>query len=227
MLLNYLYNNFLEEAAFAQACGVSSTVIASLQEAGVIPKASYVYESRAHATSFVSDFQDEHTYRFYLNGHVAWFEAVRRLGLDSEERARAYFIQRYTGARYVFLSSELGQELAAQAPQIPETFDDDLIGTTWGHFLNGVYGVCTRDGQPETIFLKQAGVRFIEYLTKDGPAALSASQLELLKRIIVFLDDVESNFAPHEVKKSSRQRCIIDVKAAFFDVSARDGQLLA
>lgn len=215
MLLNYLYSNFLEENSFAHACGISRKTLASLIDARIIPAPSYIYEGNNQATSFVSNFIDSDTYRFHLKGNLAWVNTTLRLGLDTEDRARDHFFHRYDQAKQTFLSSQLGQQLVAFAPEIPARFDASHAASTWGYFLEGVYGVCTRDGQPETVFLKQAGVMFIEQMSADGPGSLSPSQIELLECTVSLLDSIESDFAPHEVAHTSRQRCITDIRANF------------
>ena len=220
MLLNYLYTNFLEEKQFANAVGTTGDELASLIQSRVFPLPSYVYDSKARSTSFVSDHLDDQVYRFHLRGHIAWYRDVTQLGLNSEASARAHFFNRYDEARRSFLTSALGEELQAEAPEVAGRFDADHANSTWDHFLNGVYGVCTRDGRPESVFLKQAGVFFIEHLIAECPDMPSACQIDLLGRAVEFLDEVESEFAPHEVPKASRQRCIVDVRARFFDKKA-------
>lgn len=220
MLLNYLYTNFFEERQFADAVGTTTEELYVLIEARVFPSASYVYDCTARSTSFVADFSDEQTYRFHLRGHTDWYREVAQLGLNSEARSRAHFFNRYDQAKQMFLSSPLGTELQAAAPDVADQFDVDHVNSTWGNFLNGVYGVCTRDGRPETIFLKQAGVMFIEQMISDGSDKLPHTQNAMLRRAVEFLDSVESEFAPHEVSKTSRQRCIVDVQAQLFDKGA-------
>ena len=215
MLLNYLFANFQEERDFASAANLSAEALGDLIEARLMPSASYVVDGEARSLSFVSRYRDDAVYRFHLKGHLEWIEALSRLSLGSEARARDYFEHRYHLAKATFLSGDLGRDLAALLPEVPEGFDSRRAEATWDRFLKGVYGVCTRDGRPETIFLKQAGVDFIERLTASGPADLTGEELRLLARAVDFLDRVESDFAPHEVAQASRQRCIIDVRARF------------
>lgn len=220
MLLNYLYTNFLEELQFADTVGTTIDELLALIEARVFPAPSYVFESKGLSTSFVAEAFDEQVYRFHLRGLTQWHRDVVLFGLNSEGRARDHFFSRYEQAKQMFLSSPLGAELLAQAPDIASQFDDDHTNSTWDHFLAGVYGVCTRDGRPESVFLKQAGVMFIEQMITAGPGGLSDSQTELLHRAVNFLDEVESDFAPHETSKASRQRCIVDVRARFLNKKA-------
>jgi len=55
---------------------------------------------------------------------------------------------------------------------------------------------------------------------RETACGLSPAQSDLLHRSVDFLDDVESDFAPCDASKTSRQRCIVDVKARFFGSKA-------
>lgn len=83
-----------------------------------------------------------------------------------------------------------------------------------------MYGLCKRDGRPESVFLKQASVIFIEQMIAEGPDELSRLQTDLLSRTVDFLDGVVSDFAPDEAPKASCQHCIVDAKGRFFDMTA-------
>ncbi len=221
MLLNYLYTNFAEEGQFAASVGTSQVHLNELIAAKVFPTASYVYQAKAQTKSIVSNYTDDAIYRFHLRGHAQWFLQIQRLGLNTQDRARQFFFDRYEQAKKAFLTSDLGQDLTEIAPHVTDQFNSDLGNRTWTHFLNGVYGVCTRDGQPETIFMKQAGVFFIEAMTDAGPGHLQPTDLALLRRAVDFLDSVESDFAPHEAPLTSRQRCINDVRTRFLHEAAQ------
>jgi hypothetical protein len=215
MLLTYLCANFLEEGAFVAANETTLEALARLTHARVFPAPSYVYESNGTSASFVSRFEDTASYRFHLKGHSAWLETVTEQELTTERQAQQHFLSRYDAAKQVFFESDPGRHLHKFGPAIKGQFDNDHARATWDHFTNGVYGVCTRDGQPESIFQKQALVMFIEHMIANGPTALSKDDLQLLCLAVRSLDAVESDFAPNEVAKTSRQRCIIDVRANF------------
>ncbi|WP_299028103.1 DUF6058 family natural product biosynthesis protein [uncultured Sulfitobacter sp.] len=216
MLLSYLYDNFIEEAEFARDCGLSPEALDAMGKARVMPSASYVYKTAGQSASFVSEYTEEATYRFHLKGHKQWMTALARFGICSEDRARRYFFHRYDGAKEMFLTGQPGAALVDAAPDVAQQFDAAYAEQTWENFLAGVYGVCTTDGQPETVFLKQAGVLFIEALSAQGPAHLTGDRLALLGTCVDFLDQVEAAFAPHEVAQTSRQRCITDIRAQYF-----------
>lgn len=217
MLMNYLYDHFLEQSQFAAAVKTTPEALTALIDAQVFPKHSYAIDSRGRSRSFVTDYTEVMTYHFHLRGHRDWYRDVVRLCLKTEAQAREYFFRRYQQAKRDFLSGSLGMELRMAAPDVLDRFDTEHDQATWQHFLNGVYGICTRDGHPETIFLKQIGVMFVEHITMTArPEDMTCDQLELLRRTVDFLDKVESSFAPHEVSLSSRQRCIADVRAKYF-----------
>ena len=221
MLLTYLFKHYLEEADFLKAAGLSAEELAERLRARSFPAASYRIESETRAESYLGPQAERGAYRFHLKGHLDWLAALRRLELDSEARARSYFEQAYGTARWHFFSGPLGRDMLELVPGLAAPFDAAKAEETWREFLAGVYGLCTRDGQPGSIFLKQAGVLFIERLTAAAePAELSAAQRAVLARAVALLDGVLSDFAPQEVARSSRQRCILDVTARYLRPAA-------
>ncbi|MCV0426646.1 MAG: hypothetical protein K5905_14350 [Roseibium sp.] len=220
MLLNYLYTNFLEEQEFAARCALSMAELGSLYACRVIPEPSYRYSANGCVKSFFEPHEDQTTYRFQLKGHVHWYNDITRLGITDEAAAKSYFATRYKTAKDTFLSGPLGSALCQSATTVDSMFNADHEIATWEHFLEGTFGVCTRDGLPETIFLKQAGVRFVEALISYPDFGNRPEDLHLLRQIVDLLDEVESDFAPHEVAQSSRQRCIIDIRDRFLRPNA-------
>ena len=93
-----------------------------------------------------------------------------------------------------------------------DKFDEDHTNATQEHFLHRVCGVFTRDGRPESIFLKHVGVKFIEKMSGDEANTLYHLQTSLLHRAVDFIDAVA---VPQNALKTSRQGCIVDVKARF------------
>lgn len=220
MLLDYLFKYFYEEKQMPSAAGLDPARFREMLDRRLVPGASYEVSGGVRIVSFVADHQEDVTCRFHLKAHAAWLKAIDRLTLDHEAQARDYFFDRYRASRKAFLASPLGTDLVAAAPSVPDQFNQDHADRTWSRFLEGVYGVCTRDGQPETVFLKQAGMLFIDELTRHGSGTLSPGRRDLLARTVALLDGVESDFAPHEVSISSRQRCILDIRARFLSGQA-------
>lgn len=215
MLLNYLYAHFHEERDFIHASGLTAETFAGMLDARLCPTASYVIEGDIRSASFMGDHLVQENCRFHLKGHMRWIGTLKTLSIETEEAARTAFEGRYATARAVFLISTLGQELIERAPDVMAGFDQARAKATWGHFLNGVYGVCTSDGLPETIFVKQACVDFIDTLT--APDRVGEVPTDLLRATVDLLDRVEAEFAPHEVGDTSRQRCITDVRRRYLE----------
>jgi len=225
MLLNYLYENFYEESALMEKAKISSGQLQALTKSKIIPKPSYILDTQSDAVSFVAEHREVSTYRFHLKGHVDWIKQINRLGISTEQRAKSYFRSDYKNAAEMFFSGEFGKRLIAISPDLPAAFDETYFEKTWQYFQDGVYGVCTRDGMPASIFLKQALVWFIEGFVERFPDRdLSDEKLEALEKAVYLLDLVESEFAPHEVKNTSRQRCIIDVKTKYLRIQPQQNQ---
>ncbi len=213
MLLTYLFENFYEETTFLKEAQISVADLSGLIQKRVMPKPSYIVKNTADVLSFVSSSCEVQPYRFHLKNHVAWLETLHVLNLDSEARARATFQVQYETAAKSFFISALGESILAIMPRFPEGFDAVHFDATWQYFLDGVYGVCTRNGMPGDIFLKQACVRFIDHFTEAFPDAdISPEHQKTVLAAVDILDKVESDFAPHEVSETSRQRCIINMR---------------
>lgn len=212
MLLNYLYTNFIEDTDLAPHLGISLADLRDLITARIFPQPSYIYTSTSQVRSFMGEAQDKQVYRFHLRGMEDWFKTVQSLGLSDETQARGHFCARYDAARSAFLQSDLGAKLNTLHPAIAVACDENAAHTSWSHFLVGTYGVCTRDARPETIFLKEIYVKYVQAFMAHGPDTLSSEHQALLRETVDRLDLVTSDFAPHEVAHSSRQRCIIDIR---------------
>lgn len=215
MLLNYIYQHYYERAEFCAAAQMDTAELARLEQANLIPKASYILDIELCAKSFVAEHQEKQSYEFYLKGQLEWLVQIANKNISTENAARHYFEAQYNAAIEVFLASELGQEIATLYPQTAWKLSD--YSEIWQHFLDGTYGLCTRTGLPREIFLKHIYIRFIEFITAaNQPAELTPKLKSLLSAVVDDLDkNIESNFAAHEVAKSSRQRCIINVRKEY------------
>ncbi len=217
MLLNYLYKNFYEQSIFETVADIDHKAFNQLKEYKIIPGPSYVLDTSIATSSFFGNFKNKETYSFYIKGLVEWLKAVRCFDLKSELRAKSYFSHVYGNALKIFFSGEIGQWIELELPNFQSEFNEKKLEATWQYFLDGTYGVCTRTSSPEDISLKQCLSMFIErFCEKNQPGDLLVKQRSMLAKTIDLLDTVESDFAPHEIKLSSRQRCIIDTRKKYF-----------
>lgn len=215
MLLNYLYEHYYERSVFCAAANIDSKSLDELETANLVPKASYILEVELLAKSFVAEHQEVQKYQFYLKSQLEWLAQIAGKSISTQNAAQHYFETQYGLAIERFLTTQLGQKIVAIYPQSAWGLSD--YSETWQHFLNGTYGLCTRTGLPNEIFLKHIYIRFIEFVTQaNRPNKIKPNLLNLLGEAVVVLDKVESDFAPYEVEKSSRQKCIINVKKDYF-----------
>ncbi|NRA89390.1 MAG: hypothetical protein HRU28_18830 [Rhizobiales bacterium] len=209
MLLNYLYENYFEKSEFCNAANINLSQLGALESANLTPKASYILEVGLHVKSFIAAHEEQQIYQFYLKGQLVWLKQIEQKNISTENGARHYFETQYNLAIDKFLESDLGQNIVQIYPQTE--WDLTEYNAIWREFLAGTYGLCTRTGSPDQIFLKHVYIRFIEFITKrHQPDKIKQNLRDLLKTAVEELDKVESDFAAHEVALSSRQRCIIN-----------------
>lgn len=212
MLLNYLYTYYYEHREFCEKANIDAAKLAKLEAANLVPKPSYIVKNKLAVKSFVAEHVEQQEYCFYLKGQVAWLAQIADLKITTENAARHYFETQYNAAIDRFILSNLGEKIVKIYPQSEWKLSD--YAETWRHFTDGTYGLCTRTGLPNEIFLKHIYIRFIEFVTAaNRPSEIDAELKSLLLAVVDDLDvNVESDFALHEVAQSSRQRCIIDIR---------------
>lgn len=212
MLLSYLFKKFFEETEFLKLANISAKELIKITKNNVVPKPSYILENTTTAVSYFGQHQEQQIYRFHLKAHLKWLQTIQAFEVTKENRAKKLFADQYNAKMELFFSSPLGKAISVEMPDLVNSFSQ----TTWQHFLDGTYGVCTKTGSPGDIFLKETCVQFITFFINHFPEGNpTIAQYELLMKTVDFLDTVESEFAPHEVQNSSRQRCIIDVRERF------------
>lgn len=187
------------------------TALDALEKAQQIPKAAYRLNVELQANSFVATHQEQMSYYFYRKSQIDWLEQIKTHHISTEADAKDLFDKQYNLAIKSFNASILGQKIIKIYPHSQWQLSD--YSTTWQHFLNGTYGLCTRTGLPNEIFLKHIYIRFIEFITQaNRPSEIKPNMRHILAQAVNALDVVEADFAPHEVAQSSRQRCIINVR---------------
>ncbi|WP_120497411.1 DUF6058 family natural product biosynthesis protein [Kiloniella sp. EL199] len=216
MLLNYLYENFYEEASLLKQSLISQGQLRLFTSQRIAPRPSYVIAANFDAVSFVSQAALSETCRFYSKTYPKWLNILKTENLDTEDKAKEYFKKAYQDAEQSFFENELGKDLLEEHPTLPDYLTPEHFNETWDHFLKGVFGVCTRENLPQGIFEKQLLVRFIDYMKQHhSPENISPLSISRLQTAVGFLDKSEADFAPHEVPTTSRQRCINDVREQY------------
>jgi hypothetical protein len=192
-LTTYLNRHFLE------ASSIDGVLLAGLQQRGMAPAPAYRLRIAIECDSFFGAHSESCDAHYYASGTPAWLADVA--GLPDGAAAYALFAQRYRDR-----VAALGAAARSEEYLIEE----------WRHFLEGTYGLCSRDGLPETIADKEVAAANIKgLLDKGGEQVLTADELLYLRHWVNVLDRASAPFAPHEVARSSRRRLIDEVRAAY------------
>jgi len=206
-LIDYLNTRFLTRGQLLARCGIDEGRLGELQERGMMPRPSYRLHVELSCDSFFGPHAEQHAIDWYPQGAPAW--AGLLAALDDPRQAYQIFASRYR-RRLAHLGDE-GLPAAADGLS-----GDAHIASEWRHFLDGTYGLCTRAGLPEEIAAKEAAIVLIRELTELGARqGLNEEQRRRLAAAVDLLDRVSAPFAPHEVARSSRRRCVDEVRAAW------------
>ena len=205
-LINYLNEYFLTKDELLIASGVSEKELCDYQEKGVMPKCSYKLTLNVSSDSFFGLHNETFDIEYYAKGYASWLGIIQ--SLETKEKIYAVFSNRYTNA--IELLKKQGHH--SSDTKINSGIDHH-IEEEWGHFLNGIYGLCTKSGLPEDIAAKELSI--IEINELSGYDELNVAELENLARAVNLLDSVSSLFPPHERLKSSRYRLVNEIRRRY------------
>ncbi len=214
---SYLQEHFCSLEHLSEVCDISEKQILAYVEAGALPQHSYAWTDKAVVDSSLG--QEEylmHTVYYYhpqhlalLNDFVTWERFMSRQEIAASMHDD--FRDRYTAQ----LQRLNAFEDVLQDVQEPEKFEP-LIDKEWQNYLKGIYGLCTKEPSPENIAIKEITLKRIKVLTQDGQKEnLNAKEMLNLKQYLDDLDKVLSLFAPHELKRSSRQLWLNDLRLKY------------
>lgn len=203
-LIDYLNTHFLSREQLLARCGIDGDRLGELQERGMMPRPSYRLRVELSCDSFFGPHAEQHAIDYYPQAAPAWAGLLATL--DGPRQAYEVF-----ASRYLRRLARLGDD---GLPAAGDALGGDAhIASEWRHFLDGTYGLCTRTGLPEEIAAKEAAIVLIRALTEAGARqGLDAEQRRRLAAAVDLLDRVSAPFAPHEVARSSRRRCVDEVR---------------
>jgi uncharacterized small protein (DUF1192 family) len=205
-LINYLKDNFLTLQALLDWVKIDESELRQYQDANIMPKASYRLTVDLNCDSFFGPHKESQILEYYAKGYASWLGMIK--SLKDERLIYGEFARRYRDAIALLQSqghSSANPKMSSALPQ--------HIEAEWGHFIQGIYGLCTRSGLPEDIAAKELAIVQITELTEKG--ALNTDELERLTRAVNLLDTASAHFAPHERVKSSRHRLVDDIRRAY------------
>ena len=199
-------STFFSKQELLDVSKVSAQDLTRHQENGVMPKFSYKLNLKLQSDSFFGLHNDEQEIEYFAKGYSSWLAIVQ--SLSSTEAIYSVFANRYK----VTIENLKEKGHSSNDPRVNSGIDKH-IEEEWTHFLNGIYGLCTKSGLPEDIAAKEFSILEINELTKS--TELTNEQIKSLTRAVNLLDLSSSLFAPHERLESSRQRLINEVRRKY------------
>jgi len=202
-LIKYLNDHFFTKQELLDISKITEQDFSKYQENGIMPKCSYKLSLNLTCDSFFGLHNDEQEIEYYAKGYSSWLAIIQ--SLNSTESVYSIFAERYKNA--IKNLKEKGH--SSSNPKITSELNGH-IKEEWHHFLNGVYGLCTKSGLPEDIAAKEFSILEINELSELNE--LTLEQINKLILAVNLLDSASSLFAPHERLKSSRHRLVNEVR---------------
>ncbi|MCF6264063.1 MAG: DUF6058 family natural product biosynthesis protein [Xanthomonadales bacterium] len=205
-LIKYLNDHFFTKQELLDISKVTEQDFTEYQNNGVMPKCSYKLSFNLTSDSFFGLHNDEQEIEYYAKGYSSWLAIIQ--SLNSTESIYSIFAERYKNA----IKSLKEKGHSSSNPKITSELNDH-IKEEWHHFLNGIYGLCTKSGLPEDIAAKEFSILEIKELSELNE--LTLEQINKLTLAVNLLDSASSLFAPHERLKSSRHRLVNEVRRKY------------
>jgi hypothetical protein len=211
-LINYLSRYFLTKQELLAATKITEQELNHYQALEVMPKCSYKIQLNVESTSFFGLHSEQQEIEYYAKGYISWIAIIQ--SLNDTKSIYSLFVTRYKTA----IEQLRMQGHYSQSDKINASLDLH-IKDEWQHFLDGIYGLCTKSGLPEDIAAKEFSILEINELTANQElaesVALTEQQLKQLTRAVNLLDSASALFAPHERLKSSRYRLVDEVRRKY------------
>lgn len=205
-LIKFLNDNFFTKQELLDVSKATEQELANYQVQGVMPKCSYRLSLTVSCDSFFGLHTDNQEIEYYATGYSSWLGIVK--SLQTTDKIYSVFRERYIQT----IESLKSQGHASSDLKINSDIESH-VKEEWGHFLNGIYGLCTKSGLPEDIAAKEFAIIEINELSISDE--LTTEQLIKLTNAVNLLDKASSLFAPHERLKSSRQRLINETRLKY------------
>lgn len=222
-ILNYLEQKFYSLQQLVDRSGVAEARINDWIAAGCLPAHSYRVDAAGNVHSFfgvhesVTDGSEETLY--FNPSHIGRIEELEKAGQPSQELAktlRQAFCSDYLATLTEHRMDRFGMADCFNADGSNSTVLNELLESEWGGYLDGTYGLCTRNADAEEIATKEAMIKKIKYLTGDGSKeVVTGVERQELSEAIDRLDRVSSQFAPHEFERSSRYKYVVVMREKY------------
>lgn len=205
-LIKYLNEHFYTKQELLDIAKTNEQALREYQEHGLMPQCSYKLNLALKSDSFFGSYDSEQEIEYYAKGYASWLGIIQ--SLNSHDAIYAVFATRYKTAL-----ANLNKQGHCSSDAKVNSELNNHIKEEWGHFLKGIYGLCTKSGLPEDIAAKELSILEINDLLAF--TELTDEQLTKLNSAVNLLDSASSLFAPHERLKSSRHRLINEVRRKY------------
>lgn len=204
-LINYLNENYYTKQQLITLAKISEIELSYFQKNKVMPNCSYKLSLNYSSDSFFGEFNNQTEIEYYAKGYLSWL-GMLKVTADLHD-VFPIFAHRY--AEEISCLKLAGYH--ANNTKVNAELDAHIV-EEWQHFLNGIYGLCTKSGLPEDIAGKELAV-----LQISETLALDKAKIDIvqLTKAVDLLDKSSAMFAPHERLKSSRHRLIDEVRREY------------
>lgn len=211
--VDYVREHFVSHEQLLDRSGCTSSDLETLLRFNAIPRASYFRSEDGLLCSNLGCTEEPLDQDYFHPSIVrAVIEAARLLAAGTD----AATLARTAWSRFDLLFSEHIRALRNMGLIEPTVWGSrfaerqalvEASAIECSHWLEGTYGLCTRENTPESIAIKVCMVANINCLTRaTPPGRLGESERQRLQRYLSLFDAVTAEFAPFERSRSSRTR---------------------
>jgi len=222
-ILNYLQQNFYTMQQLAEISGVTETRIDQWIQLRCLPAHSYKISTDGAVHSFfgvVENVSSPGEEKCYFNpSHIVKIKALEETGQPSQDMAdkiKHSFCQDYITILNDKQMIQFGMADHFNPDGSNDETLDQLLESEWAYYLDGIYGFCTKRARTSEIALKETMIKKINFLTDEATKAhITDDEKKSLSDAVNCLDQVSSQFSPHEFERSSRNKYIVKIRAKY------------
>jgi len=205
---DYIEKNFLTLEDLSEATSVSAVEIGNMINSACLPGPAYEIDIVSKIRSVFGEHEQSSTRAYFPKSHIEKIKAFLAAGVSYETSAAKE--QKNFQLTYAKKIEESGADKFGLANffQADGTVGGEpleiFLQAEWQHYLDGTYGLCTRNATADEIACKEVMIAKIKYLTKQYDQEHEPALLAPLAEAVDVLDAVSAPFAPHEIARSSR-----------------------
>ncbi len=210
--LQYVEENFITLPELAKRAGVTTDYVLTLIRNEIIPAPSYTIKKHIEIKSPLNDTAlIEEEVRYFPLSLVEKVKGLRNLELPVDDLKRLEREIFEVGMRDELDGNFYKKYAYMEAQNEEGSFEEDsldlAIAREWRAYLDGIYGICTKEASVKQIVAKEIAVNRLKSVIQTEMADRLTAREEALKSIEAF-NQVASEFAPYQIKNSSRGKYV-------------------